>query len=203
MSAIYIIAGPPGIGKSTKGFEYIDEYLDILNEDEMRFRYKAKGYADYNEYSIFRVREIIRRKLIRNEDVALELNLGFPHQYEYALAAKKFNKENQLNVILFFTDSLQLCLDRAKIRHDSGRHLVTPEIIIEMYNNTIPLLKANFGSIDNLRLIDATRQNDFLTVAEYNKEAKTLELRGQNPDWFKNDLRPFIEQCFQDQRPPN
>ena len=85
MSVINIIAGPPGIGKSTKRFYYIDENLDILNEDEMRFRYKAKGFADYNEYSIYRVRDIIRRKLIRNEDIALELNLGYPHQYEYAL----------------------------------------------------------------------------------------------------------------------
>jgi predicted ABC-type ATPase len=34
MSAIYIIAGPPGIGKSTRGHEFIDMGLDILNEDE-------------------------------------------------------------------------------------------------------------------------------------------------------------------------
>jgi predicted ABC-type ATPase len=160
----------------------------------MRFKYKAKGFADYNEYSIYRVRDIIRRKLIRNEDIALELNLGYPHQYEYALAAKKFSNENRLNVILFFTDSLQLCLDRARIRHESGLHLVMPATITEMYKNTIPLLKANFNSIDNLNLVDANEENDFYTVAEYNKAAKKLELRGQNPDWFKNDLRPFIEE---------
>ncbi len=194
MSAIHIIAGPPGIGKSTNGFDYIDKDLDILNEDDMRFRYKAKGYADYNEYSIYRVRDIIRRKLIRNEDIALELNLGYPHQYEYALAAKRFSNENLLNIILFFTDSLQLCIDRAKIRHESGLHLVMPETITEMYNNTIPLLKNNFDAVDNLSLIDASRKNDFLTVAKYNKATKKLELGSQNPDWFKNDLRPFIEQ---------
>jgi len=160
----------------------------------MRFKYKAKGFADYNEYSIYRVRDIIRRKLIRNEDLALELNLGYPHQYEYALAAKKFSNENLLNVILFFTDSLQLCLDRAKIRYESGLHLVMPETVAEMYDNTIPLLKANFDSIDNLNLIDATRRNDFLTVATYNKALKKLQQSNQNPDWFKNDLKPFIEE---------
>jgi len=62
-----------------------------------------------------------------------------------------------------------------------------------MYNNTIPLLKANFDAIDNLSLIDATEENDFLTVTTYIKAPEKLELRGQNPDWFKNDLRPFIE----------
>ena len=194
MSVINIIAGPPGIGKSTNGFDYIDENLDILNEDEMRFRYKARGYADYNEYSIYRVRDIIRRKLIRNEDIALELNLGYPHQYEYALAAKKFSHENTLNVVLFFTDNLQLCIDRANIRYESGLHLVMPKTITEMYNNTIPLLKSNFEAIDNIVLIDATPQNDFFTVAKYSKVSKELNVRNQNPNWFKNDLRPFIEQ---------
>jgi len=193
MSTIHIIAGPPGIGKSTKGFDYIDESLDILNEDEMRFRYKAKGFADYNEYSIYRVREIIKRKLIRNEDFALELNLGYQHQYEYVLSAKKFGVDNKLNIILFFTDSLQLCLDRAKIRHQNGLHLVLPETITEMYNNTLPLLKDNFEFIDKLSLVNTTRQNDFFTVADYDKTANQFHIRNQSPDWFKNDLKPFLE----------
>jgi len=85
MSSIHIIAGPPGIGKSTRGPDYINPNLDILNEDDMRLKYKEKGFIDYNEYSIFRVRDIIKQKLIRDEDFALELNLGFPHQYEYAV----------------------------------------------------------------------------------------------------------------------
>ena len=193
MSVIHIVAGPPGIGKSTKGFDYIDESLDILNEDEMRFRYKAKGFADYNEYSIYRVREIIKRKLIRNEDFALELNLGYQHQYEYVLSAKKFGVDNKLNIILFFTDSLQLCLDRAKIRHQNGLHLVLPETITEMYNNTLPLLKDNFEFIDKLSLVNTTRQNDFFTVADYDKTANQFHIRNQSPDWFKNDLKPFLE----------
>lgn len=73
MSQIYIIAGPPGIGKSTMGFDFIDKDLDILNEDEIRFKYKDRGFVDYNEYSIHRVRDLIKGKLIRNEDFALEL----------------------------------------------------------------------------------------------------------------------------------
>lgn len=48
MSHIYIIAGPPGVGKSTRGNEFIDPEVEILNEDEVRHRYKNKGYADYN-----------------------------------------------------------------------------------------------------------------------------------------------------------
>jgi len=166
----------------------------------MRFKYKARGFADYNEYSVYRVRDIIKRKLIRNEDIALELNLGYPHQYEYALAAKKFNTENKLNVILFFTDSLQLCLDRAKIRHQNGLHLVSPETINEMYDNTLPLLKANFQFIDKLSLVNTNPKNDFFTVAEYKKASNELDIRNESPFWFKNNLKPFIDQFIKDMR---
>lgn len=194
MSRIYIIAGPPGIGKSTTGDQYIDPELDILNEDEMRFKYKAKGYADYNEYSIHRVRDTIRQKLIRNEDFALELNLGYPHQYEYSRSIKRFNSENTLSVILFFTDSQQLCKDRAELRFKNGRHLVKPETIEQMYSNTLPLLKSNFDLIDHLVLVDTNPANEFNLVAMYNKEQKTFVVYDHSPAWFYADLYPYLQQ---------
>jgi predicted ABC-type ATPase len=189
MSQIFIIAGPPGIGKSTNGADYIDPDLDILNEDDVKVKYKEKGFPDYNEYAMTRVRNIIRHKLISNEDFALELNLGFAHQYEYALSAKKFGRENKLNIILFYTDSLQLCLDRARERHISGLHLVMPDIIRQMFYNTIPLLKENFAAIDNIILLDANEDNQLITVAIYNKDSTRLDIHDNSPAWFKNDLK--------------
>lgn len=96
MAVIHIIAGPLGIGKSTSGAEFIPSQLDIINEDDAKFKHKAKGYVDYNEYSIYRVRDIIKQKLIVDEDFALELNLGFAHQYYYAKSLKQFHPENKL-----------------------------------------------------------------------------------------------------------
>lgn len=193
MSDIYIIAGPPGVGKSTSGEDYINPGLDILNEDEMRFKYKVKGYADYNEYSIYRVKDIIKSKLIKNEDFALELNLGFEHQYNYALTLKRFNVENKLHVILFFTDDLQLCQDRARKRHENGLHLVKPDIINQMYNNTIPLLKANFNNIDHAQFIHASENNKVISVAQFNRVSNQLIVLNDRPNWFRDDLGPFIK----------
>lgn len=194
MSEIYIIAGPPGIGKSTRGHQFIPEDLDIVNEDEVRFKYKDAGFVDYNEYSIHRVRDIIKRKLIRNEDFALELNLGYPHQYDYALAMKAFNRENKLNVVLFFTDDLQFCQDRAKIRYESGLHLVKPEVISQMYHNTLPLFKTHFKAIDSAVFLDLGDHNSLTEVAAYFRENNKLELFQNDCIWFGKDLKPFIEQ---------
>jgi predicted ABC-type ATPase len=174
MADIYIIAGPPGIGKSTLGYRSMPPEMDILNEDEMRFKYKAQGYADYNEYSIHRIRDTVRWNLIKDNDFALELNLGFKHQFEYTLSLKRLNFDNKLHIILFFTDDVDLCKRRAKKRYESGRHLVEPETIDEMYANTLPLLKANFEAVDHLILLDANRHDELNPVAEYDKEAASF-----------------------------
>ena len=167
MSSIYIIPGAPGVGKSTKGADYIDTELDILNEDETRLKYKELGYPDYEQYAMNRVRGIVLRRIIDDKDFALELNLGFEHQYEYILNAKTFKWGNKLHIILFHTDSLKLCLDRARVRHESGLHLVAPDIIRKMYLNMLPLLKKNFTAIDSLVLLDAKTNNRLDTVAVY------------------------------------
>jgi len=179
MSNIYIIAGPPGVGKSTLGYKFIDEDLDILDEDQMRFKYREQGFPDYNEHAIQRVSNIIRSKLIRNQDFAYELNLGYPEHYDYVLSAKRFNNENKLHVILFHTDDLEMCLERARLRFESGRHLVKPDTIREMFTNTLPLLKKNFDSIDHLMLVN-TDNNYVYTVAEYRKADKALNIIDNN-----------------------
>ncbi len=192
MAIIYIIAGPPGVGKSTNGFDFIPEHLDIINEDDTRLRYKAKGFVDYNEYSIFRVRDIIRKKLIRQEDFALELNLGFQNQYDYVISLKKFSSGIKLHVVLFFTDDLYLCLDRARERHLAGLHLVEPETVTNMYNNTMSLLADNFPIIDDLLLIDVNPNNTVTPVAHYERNINRLTESFLNPDWYTSTAKPII-----------
>jgi len=194
MAHIHIIAGPPGIGKSTRGREYIDPELEILNEDEIRHRYRIKGYADYNEYSLQKVRATVLQNLIKEKDFALELNLGFEHQYSYALAMKRFSNEVKLDVILFFTDHLQLCQDRAIERFTKGLHLVKPDVIEQMYNNTIPLLKTNFQAIDRLIMLDARKSNEVSLQGIYSKAAENIKVFDKGAVWFRDDVLPFIKE---------
>ncbi len=43
---------------------------------------------------------------------------------------------------------------RAEIRHKKGGHLVKPEIVKEMYEETFPLLKQNLNLFKTIRFID-------------------------------------------------
>jgi predicted ABC-type ATPase len=191
MSQIFVVAGPPGVGKSTTGFEYVDPELEILNEDEMAFKYRAQGYPDFKEHAIQRFTQAIRSKLIRNEDIALELNLGYPEHYDYILSAKKFRTDNTLHVILFYTDEIDLCLNRAKARFEGGRHLVKPETIREMYDNTLPLLKQHLEQIASVYFVNVTKFEVSL-VAFYDCVDDKLQMVEQDCAWFNEKVRQFF-----------
>jgi predicted ABC-type ATPase len=156
---IYIIAGPPGIGKSTRGLKFIPKKTTIIDHDLAAYQYKKEGFSDYKELGIMSGNQQIRSNLFAKESFALELNLGFQSHYDYLNSLANFDPTNKVHLILFFTDSLDLCLRRADIRHKSGGHLVKPEIVTEMYENTIPLLKNNLSFFKSIRFVDITNNN--------------------------------------------
>jgi len=136
----------------------------------------------------------VLQNLIRGKDFALELNLGFEHQYNYTLSLKRFSNEVKLDVILFFTDHLQLCQDRAVQRFKNGLHLIKPDVIEQMYNNTIPLLKVNFQAIDRLIMLDARKTNEVTLQGIYSKAAKNIKIFDRGAKWFNQDVLPFIQE---------
>ena len=153
---IYIIAGPPGIGKSTNASQLIPAGVPIIDQDLAGYQYKKQGFVDYQDLASIRSNEQLRAYLFSGQDFALELNLGFVSHYDYLKSIAFFDRKNQLNLLLFFTDDLNVCLDRAAIRHMNGGHEVKPAVIEEMYANTLPLFQENKSLFKDVRLIDMT-----------------------------------------------
>lgn len=153
---IYLIAGPPGIGKSTHSKSLIPEGVPIVDQDLAAYQYKKRGFANYQDIASMTSNQRIREFLFNKEDFALELNLGFESHYGYLRSIASFNQENAVDLILFFTDDINLCLDRAKIRHLNGGHEVTPDVIEEMYTSTMPLFELNKALFNNITLIDVS-----------------------------------------------
>ncbi|QMW04316.1 hypothetical protein [Spirosoma foliorum] len=151
---IYVIAGPPGIGKSTSGKNFIPRKTPIIDQDLAGYQYKKQGFADYQDLASLSTQQKVREYLFAEESFALELNLGFPSHYQYLQSIAGFNSANQIHLLLFFTDNLSLCIDRARIRYLSGGHEVKPEIIEEMYASTLPLFEQNKKLFSSIRLID-------------------------------------------------
>ena len=180
---IYVIAGPPGIGKSTNANELIPAGIPIIDQDLAGYQYKKKGFIDYQDLASIRSNQQIKEYLFSGQDFALELNLGFVSHYDYLKSIAFFDRRNQINLLLFFTDDINLCLDRAAVRYRSGGHEVRPEIIEEMYANTLPLFAENSTLFRSVRLIDMTG----ITVTEYARYSDGL------PNWIPaNGLRDYL-----------
>lgn len=196
MAKIYIIAGPPGIGKSTAGSNFIPEDLNILDPDFIAERYRAKGFADYKEVGHLRFESMVKHELFSGKDFGIELNLGFQNHYNYIASIKNFGNENSIDVVLFYTDDINLCYQRAKIRHEEGLHYVPPETIKEMYENTLPLLGKNIPMVSSLTAIKVTKDDDPVVCMTFDKAARMMRVSKDLPDWAEQSLKVFVQETF-------
>lgn len=101
---IYLIAGPPGIGKSTNSEKFIPDDTLIIDQDLAGYQYKKLGFRNYQDLASMNTNRKIRESLFADEDFALEMNLGFSSHYDYlkSIASAAANKE--IHLLMFFTD---------------------------------------------------------------------------------------------------
>ena len=129
---IYIIAGPPGVGKSTCAYRFVPSDISIIDQDLAAYHYRKDGFVDYQHLATLKSNQQIKDFLFSQKDFALELNLGFKSHYDYLKSIANLNPENTVHLILFYTNTVDFGLLRAEIRHKKGGHLVKPEIVKEM-----------------------------------------------------------------------
>jgi predicted ABC-type ATPase len=193
MATIHIIAGPPGIGKSTLGHQFVPPGIEILKKDEMIATNKTFGFKIFQEIAIQNWLSAINRNISNNQDFAIELPMGVPTHYDFILKAKQTNPENKLNIVLLHTDDLAMCRERAAKRFEQGGHEVNPQVLENMYHNTIPLLKANFPEIDHLTLVNINPGKKPQMAGIYDKNALSFDSYTKEALWYREKLKPFIE----------
>lgn len=187
MPVFHVIAGPPGIGKSTEGRYFIDSDIEILNHDILLLNYKSKNEVDYENLSNLRANQFINEQLNQNKSFGIELNLGYDNHYEILKFIKQSFPNYQTYITLFFTDIIDICLARAVLRYESGGHFVEKRIIQEMYKNTIPLLQKYSNLIDNIKLIDVGNEGGQLCF-DLNKIDNKLFVATSLPNWITSNF---------------
>lgn len=167
MPILYIIAGPPGVGKSTNSEDIVPPSILVLNHDKLNTEYKYRQIADYEERANLRANAFIKENLSQKTDFGVELNLGSDSHYDFLRWVKQFYPHYQIHVILFFTNDLQLCLDRALLREQTGGHSVEPAVIKRMYQNTLTLMRQNIGLIAHVQFMDVNYNRMELVYSGY------------------------------------
>ncbi|AYD48782.1 hypothetical protein [Arachidicoccus soli] len=193
MARIYIIAGIPGIGKSTSGRFFVPQELNILDSDLMAAKYKADGFLSYKEIGQIKFDRLFDDALMSEKDFGIELNLGFESHYHYVKRIKRFNAENEIIIVLFHTDDIELCKERAKIRIERGLHKVTPEVIDEMYKNLFSLFNKYIDRFTGLIAVNAEESGGTTICLEHNFKTKQTVPTLPLPDWIEREFSQLIK----------
>ncbi|MGE8293104.1 MAG: hypothetical protein ACN6ON_15540 [Sphingobacterium sp.] len=181
MATIYVIAGPPNIGKSTCGPYFIPEGIKILDPDLTVQRYRELGVM--NGYKRFE--KMLQDKLLANLDFAIEINLGLKKHFDLLRQIKAFHPDNRIEILFFYTDNLDICLARAQNRKSSQipRSL---ENIEDLYIRALPLLKRNLDIFDTLKGVDV-RENHIEPeiIFQYQYASANIEVSEKLPQWAR------------------
>ena len=173
MANLFIISGCNGAGKTTTSFTILPELLQIkefVNADEI-----ARGLSPFQPEKVFiEAGKIMLRRLqellLQRQDFAFETTLSTRSFVGLIKQAKDFGYT--INLIYYWLDSVELAIERVKIRVSEGGHYIPTETIIRRYHagvkNFINLYK---DKVDYWMLIDNSGTEPEL-IAEGRSEEK-------------------------------
>lgn len=156
MPNLFIISGCNGAGKTTASFTILPELLQVMefvNADEI-----ARGLSPFQpeKVSIEAAKIMLRRLqelLSQHHDFAFETTLSTRSFVGLIHQAKELGY--RINLIYYWLDSVELAIERVKIRVSEGGHHIPTDTIIRRYHaglkNFINLYK---DKVDYWMLID-------------------------------------------------
>lgn len=134
MPRLFIISGCNGAGKTTASYSVLPDMLDckeFVNADEI-----AKGLSPFQPEKVAieagrimlnRIKELMKQKV----DFAFETTLS-SKTYKHLIAEAQFNGYF-VTLLFFWLDSVDLAIERVKIRVWQGGHNIPEEIIRRRY----------------------------------------------------------------------
>ena len=185
---LYIIAGCNGAGKTTASFTILPEIInckEFVNADEI-----AKGLSPFQPENVaiesgrimlFRINELIEK----GESFAFETTLSTKSYRQKVIVAQQAGF--RVSLLFFWLNSIDLAIDRVRIRVSEGGHYIENHVIKRRYLRGIKnLFEIYLPIVDEGLIFD----NSFGTpemVFQKNKEADSIIL---NPIKY-NEIRKF------------
>ncbi|MBN8856163.1 MAG: hypothetical protein BGO55_08335 [Sphingobacteriales bacterium 50-39] len=183
--ALYVIAGPNGIGKTTSDYDFIPNNIPVINSDEIAAQLKKSGrhITNTQELANEKALELMDFYLRGKSSFGFETNLCDVETWKSLIEIQK--QGFRVNVIFISTSDLAVLNSRIKVRVQLGGHFVLPEVVRERYLAGLNLLNHYFHKPDKLQLFDNAVSMQL--VAEYSN-GKALYVAPELPDWVKQHL---------------
>jgi len=170
----YIIAGCNGAGKTTASFTVLPEMLncgEFVNADEI-----ARGLSTFNpDKAAIEAGRLMLKKI----DDLMGVKVDFA--FETTLSSRSFvntiskAKESgyQVTLLFFWLESVNLAIERVKIRVEEGGHNIPEDVIRRRYYSGLKnFFQLYLSKCDYWMLIDNSKMKQII-VAEGSKDTKT------------------------------
>jgi predicted ABC-type ATPase len=193
MAEIIVIAGPPGIGKTSASESILVNGELYLNQDYFYLKYREQNNSDPDKAGSDKFKKEIFEVLDTNKNFGYETNLGFNWQYEDLKQVITYKPNNSIQLHLFFTEDVNLCWSRADQRFNAGGHFVSDKTIFQMYHNTFTLLKSNLELFDRIYLYDVKPIGSPDLILSVEHTGRFLFREKQMPNWAIKNILPFLE----------
>jgi len=172
---LYIIAGCNGAGKTTASYTILPEILDckeFVNADEI-----ARGISPFQPEKVaFELGRImlnrIKSLLDQQVNFAFETTLSTRSFLHYIKFAKSVGYETTL--LFFWLNSMELAVNRVKIRVKEGGHDIPTEVIKRRYiRGILNFLELYKAEVDNWIVVNNSGKN-YGIIAESNKSKEDI-----------------------------
>jgi len=180
MPNLYIIAGCNGAGKTTASYTVLPEMLncnEFVNADEIArglSPFQAeKAAIDAGKIMLTRIQELIELKV----DFSFETTLSAIHFIKLIKEAQK--KGYFVTLVFFWLNSVDLAIQRVKIRVSEGGHNIPEETIRRRYKTGISNLVNKYISICDYWIIVNNSEGPFNLIAEGLKDTE-VEIKDHN-----------------------
>jgi predicted ABC-type ATPase len=182
---MFIVAGPPGSGKST-AFPVSDFGVDFFNADDRA--------ADLNRGSYLGIRGAIREEvnrlfeafvadhIERRVSCAFETTLRSGITFEQAAAARTAGFVVEMRYLALQT--FEMTLERIQMRADLGGHSAPESILRRIYESSIANLGRAIREMDFLSVYDNSRWGTAPAVILQAERGEVLYRAGQLPAWL-------------------
>lgn len=180
MPNLYIIAGCNGAGKTTASYNVLPNKLDckeFVNADEI-----ARGLSPFQpeKVAIQAGRIMLKRideLLALKEDFAIETTLSTRSYQQLIQEAQSVGYE--VTLLFFWLNSVDLAIDRVKLRVEKGGHHIPTDVIQRRYKSGIKNLINIFIPICD-KWIVLNNSGETIYIAEkYDKEINIIHLEDQ------------------------
>jgi predicted ABC-type ATPase len=182
---MFIVAGPPGAGKS-RAFPVAGFGVDFFNADDRAAALNGGSYVNIsnrirNEVNIL-FESFVRDHIERRVSCAFETTLRSGITFEQATLARRAGFTIEMRYVALGDFSMHL--ERVKMRADAGGHSAPESVLRTIYESSIRNLPRAIREMDFIHVYDNTQWGVTPRVLLQAEKGDVVYRADQIPDWL-------------------